>query len=146
MLQGFITRDRRKESARESDQHLVDLEQAYAETFPEGAGEDGTAADAVEFVLEDMFNEQSQFEAVLHTLRVLLGSGQPQEAQQLTKDIMRMFSKRGTDRCVHVAKSVPTHVHALPMSLHEQRRHMWIKSLLSIKWCMGGRGAVPGWL
>ncbi len=44
MLQGFVTRDRRKESAKEADQHLVELEQAYAETFPEGAGEDGAGS------------------------------------------------------------------------------------------------------
>jgi len=101
MLQGFVTRDRRKESAKEADQRLAELEEAYAETLPEGAGEDGAAA-AVEaggFVLDDVFNNQSQFEAVLHTLRVLLGSGQPQEAQQLTDEIQRMFSKRGTHRC-----------------------------------------------
>ena len=107
MLQGFITRDRRKESARESDQHLVDLEQAYAETFPEGAGEDGPGAEAAGFVLEDLFNEHSQFEAVLLTLRVLLGSGQPQEAQQLTDEVLRMFSKRGIDRRVPAAESTP---------------------------------------
>ena len=100
LLQGFITRDRRKESAREANQHLGDLEQTHADVILEGAGEDGagTAAEAGVFVLEDMFSDQSQFEAVLHTLRALLGSGQPQEAQQLTEDIIRMFSKRGTDR------------------------------------------------
>lgn len=111
--QGFVTRDRRKDSAREADQHLVELEQAYAEDFPEG-GEDGagTASEAGGFVLDNVFNDQSQFEAILHTLRVLLGSGQPQEAQQLTDDLMRMFSKRGTDRHGPVANS-PHQIHMI---------------------------------
>ena len=98
--QGFVTRDRRKESVREADQRLAELEHEYAAAQQEGAPEDGSAAAAEEggFVLEDVFTDPSQFEAVLHTLRLLLGSGQPQEAQQLTKDIVRMFTKRGTDR------------------------------------------------
>ena len=98
--QGFVTRDRRKESVREADQRLAELEHEYAAAQQEGAPEDGSAAAAEEggFVLEDVFTDSSQFEAVLHTLRLLLGSGQPQEAQQLTKDIVRMFTKRGTDR------------------------------------------------
>ena len=98
--QGFVTRDRRKESVREADERLAELEQEYAAAQQEGAPEDGSAAAAEEggFVLEDVFTDPSQFEAVLHTLRLLLGSGQPQEAQQLTKDIVRMFTKRGTDR------------------------------------------------
>ena len=64
-------------------------------------GEDGAAgtAEAAGFVLDDVFTNESQFEAVLHTLKVLLGSGQPQEAQQLTDDVFRLFSKRGSNRC-----------------------------------------------
>ena len=108
LLQGFVTRDRRKDSAKEADQHLVELEQAYAENLPEGLGEDGagSASEAGGFVLEDIFDDQSQFQAMLQTLRVLLGSGQPQEAQQLTDAIVRMFSKRGTDRRVPAAHIV----------------------------------------
>ena len=36
-VQGFVTRDRRKDSARESDQRLAELEQTYAEALQEGA-------------------------------------------------------------------------------------------------------------
>ena len=36
-VQGFVTRDRRKDYARESDQRLAELEQTYAEALQEGA-------------------------------------------------------------------------------------------------------------
>ena len=123
LLQGFVTRDRRKDSAREADQHLVELEQAYADNLPENIGEDGAgpASEAGGFVLEDVFNDQSQFQAMLHTLKVLLGSGQPQEAQQLTDDIMRMFSKRGTDRRVPTADSMHSICIALKPYLYMNR-------------------------
>lgn len=98
-----MTRDRRKESAKEADQRLAELQQAYAENATDAAAaaeeEAGAVADSVGLVLDDVFANQSQFEAVLHTLRVLLGSGQPGEAQALTDNIMRMFSNRGTGRC-----------------------------------------------
>ena len=91
----------------------MELEQAYADDLPEGIEDAaGAASEAGEFVLDDVFNNQSQFEAILHTLRVLLGSGQPQEAQQLTDNLMRMFSKRGTDRRGPVADS-PRHINML---------------------------------
>lgn len=68
-------------------------------------GEDGAGgtAEAAGFILDDVFTNQSQFEAVLHTLKVLLGSGQPQEAQQLTDDVFRLFSKRGSNRCLKLS-------------------------------------------
>ena len=112
LLQGFVTRDRRKDSAREADQHLVELEQADADNLSENLGEDGAgpASEAGGFVLDDVFNDQSQFHAMLHTVRVLLGSGQPQEAQQLTDDMMRMFSKRGADRRVPITDRSYLHV------------------------------------
>ena len=73
--QGFVTRDRRKESVREADQRLAELEHEYAAAQQEGAPEDGSAAAAEEggFVLEDVFTDSSQFEAVLHTLRLAAG-------------------------------------------------------------------------
>ena len=36
-VQGFVTRDRRKDHARESDQRLAEMEQTYAEVLQEGA-------------------------------------------------------------------------------------------------------------
>ncbi len=63
-------------------------------------GEDGAGgtAEAAGFILDDVFTNQSQFEAVLQTLKVLLGSGQPKEAQQLTDEVFRLFSNRGSNR------------------------------------------------
>lgn len=56
-------------------------------------------------LLDDLMRDESQFETLLGTLRVLLQNGQASEARALTEHVINVLARRWSDKCAR-------HMHA----------------------------------
>ena len=97
LLQGFVSRDRRKAHVREADEKLLE---AMAEQPDGEEGEPSPGGHAP--LLADVVRNDAQFEALVKTARVLLACGRAAQAAQLVEDSILHFGRRWQDRYVTI--------------------------------------------
>lgn len=95
LMQGFVSRDRRKAHVREADEKLLE---AMAEQPEAEEGEPSPGGHAP--LLADVVRDDAQFEALVKTARVLLACGRAAQAAQLVEDSILHFGRRWQDRLV----------------------------------------------
>lgn len=97
--QGFVTKDRRKPHVRQADEELAAALEAGTISESEAEDEAGAAAQpSGGITLDGLVSEAEQFEMLVHTMRVLVRTGQAFEAQQLTEHVTTLLSRRGADK------------------------------------------------
>ncbi len=106
LVQGFVTRDRRKPHVREADELAAQLEagalsESEAEDEAGAAAAPGGGANGV--VLDGLVSEPQQFQMLVRTVRVLVRTGRASEAQQLTEHVNSLLSQRGAHKCAPAA-------------------------------------------
>ena len=90
-LQGYETKDRRKQHVKEADEKLAELleeePQEEEEEAPEG-----------ELRLDDIYKDPAQFEVLVQTTRVLMRAGRAWEALELVTDCITHLTRRWGDK------------------------------------------------